>query len=172
MISRLALLLLLTAACSKREETPSTEPASKSVPAPPAAPVRLEVLPESLHSYFRVNSGLEDRARLVVRDEQTWTQVWSRIVANHSPRPATPRVDFSTKMVLVAAAGTKRSGGHDIEITGFDAAASSASVLNVVPGNTCMTTAALTTPVDIVLVPRVAREVAWEERELARECGS
>jgi hypothetical protein len=136
-------------------------------------PMTVVPLDSSLASYYRYSSGLPDSARLVVRTSAEWTTLWNRIVANHGPRPAVPDIDFSNEMLLVAAMGTRNTGGYSIEIEAVDRGSSSitASVRTRSPGKTCGTTAALTAPVAIVRIPKSTLPVQFVEENIVSDCG-
>ena len=59
-----------------------------------ARPAELAVLP------YRFNSGLTERERIVVRDQDSWGALWTRIVAPHRPPPAPLAVDFDDEMLV------------------------------------------------------------------------
>jgi hypothetical protein len=74
-----------------------------------------------------------------------------------------PRVDFATEEVLVAAAGTKPSGGYGIQITkctlmtgGFTGGHAFVEVQESAPPPGSIVTMALTSPVHVVKVPKGA----------------
>lgn len=130
-------------------------------------------LDSTVAGYYRHNSGLPDSARLVVRTPAEWTSLWSRIVANYGPKPAVPDVDFTKEMLLVAAMGTRATGGFSIEIEAVDRDSTSitASVRTRSPGKTCGTTSALTAPVAIVRIPRSTLPVQFVEERIVTNCG-
>ena len=136
-------------------------------------PMTVTPLDSSLASYYRSNSGLPDSARLVLRTPAEWTTLWNRIVANHSPKPPAPEIDFSKEMLIVAAMGTRSTGGYSIEIDAVDRDSSSitVSVRTHSPGKTCGTTAALTAPVAIVRIPRSPLPVQFVEEHVITDCG-
>ena len=84
-----------------------------------------------------------------------------------------PEIDFSKEMLLVAAMGTRNTGGYSIEIEAVDRSSSSitASVRTHSPGKTCGTTAALTAPVAIVRIPRSTLPVQFVEEHVITDCG-
>ncbi len=97
-----------------------------------------------------VGSGIRGARRLVIRDPATWTQFWSELGAG-----VRPEVDFSTDLVIAVASGERSTGGHDVEVRQVVRAGGQLriSVLETSPGEGCITTAALTQPVDVVMVP-------------------
>lgn len=127
---------------------------------------------DSAMARFRYYSGLEERQRLVVRDARAWNLLWSRIRESLQPAPAVPSVDFSTEMVIVAAMGTRPSGGFAIEIRGVYELDGDVfvEVREVSPGPGCGTTLALTAPVAAVVVPARSGAVRFSESASLREC--
>ncbi|HEX8213152.1 MAG TPA: protease complex subunit PrcB family protein [Longimicrobium sp.] len=171
-MSRIASLmlasLLLTAACGKSaplgpEGSHSTRPADESLA---FARLRTEPYP------FTFNSGLTDSARVVVRDARAWEAIWRDVWRNHTPVPALPAIDFEREMVVVAALGSRRSGGYGILVEGATRTAEGVevSILKQSPGSRCGNTAAITTPVDIARLRRVDGAVRFRERNEVREC--
>lgn len=168
--SRTLIVLLATSCSPTPNQAPNEGPPLENAVNPPPA---MQSLDSSLQNYYRYSSGLSDSARLVIRDAQAWSELWIRIVENHEPAPATPQVDFSREMLIVAAMGTRSSGGHSIAITGVttDAAGVTVTVMGRKPGPTCMTTMALTAPVDIVRIPRTDLPVRFVEQLSVSSCG-
>lgn len=96
-----------------------------------------------------VTSGIRGARRLVIRDPDTWARFWSELGAG-----IRPEVDFSRDLVIAVASGERSSGGHDIEVRQVTRAGDRLriEVLETYPSSGCMTTAALTQPVDVVMV--------------------
>jgi hypothetical protein len=115
-----------------------------------------------------IGSGIKGARQLVIRDAATWSQFWSELGAG-----VQPEVDFSRDLVIAVASGERSSGGHDIEVqkvtrTGGELRI---EVLRTAPGKDCMATAALTQPVDVVMVP-AAGVTGWSfiDRAATRAC--
>jgi hypothetical protein len=93
---------------------------------------------------------------LAVRDQPSWQMLWSQMTADQIPAPQLPAVDFTKDMVLVAAAGTRPSGGYSISIT--DATGSAGAVtVNVTitsPGSNCAVALHVESPVDVATIAR------------------
>ena len=132
----------------------------------------VQQLDSSLANYYRYSSGYPDSARLVVKTADEWSKVWSRIVSNHGPTPPVPEIDFSREMLLVAAMGTRPTGGYSIEIEAVDrdSASITAGVRKRSPGKNCGTISALTAPVAIVRIPRSEKPVRFVEETIATNC--
>lgn len=156
---------MLVAGCA---ELPSISPGLDQVPLPgePVQVVRLE-------AYFPVHySGLDAPARLVVESQAEWALVWQRIWGSHDPVPALPSIDFDRETVLVAAMGTRPTGGYAIRV---DAAAAQGErvavrVVETSPGSRCALTQAFTAPIDIVKLPRTPQPIAFQTVKNVHEC--
>ena len=153
------------------------DPASPpgNVVTPPGDPgttitvVRLRSEPYSFAYY----SGLSESDRIVVRDEVTWQAMWKQVWRNAGRVPDLPAVDFSREMILVAALGTRGSGGYGILIDGAtEAGADGIDVVirSISPGTSCARTAALTQPVDIARLPLRAGKIEFTERAEVSSC--
>jgi len=116
-------------------------------------------------------TGIPDRRRLVITSTAAWEQFWVQAVANRSPQPPVPAVDFSGNVVIVAAMGTRGSGGYSIDVDALYEANDKvyAVVLETSPGR-CMVTLALTAPVIAVQVPRPGADVVFVDRTATYNC--
>jgi hypothetical protein len=172
-LSAVALCALLSASacCSSTNGCSPSDAAIDGQKSPaatvlPVTRIRAEPYP------LTFNSGIEEPARVVATSANQWAQLWSAIWRNHSPKPALPQVDFAAEMVVVAAMGTRNSGGHAIYV---DSAYQHSDRIEVVirtvsPGPRCGTTAALTEPVDVARIPASSLPVRFRERGTVHEC--
>ena len=166
---------LAAAACAPPPEGQPMDPPPPAGPPPtaaPAGPITLRRFDEQTSTQFRYVSGLAEPGRHVVRDAAAWSALWARITEPYGPRPPVPQVDFRREMVLVAAMGTRSTGGYTIRIEGVEGGGSEwvATVAEQRPGPRCGTTQALTSPVDIVVAPRSDRPIRWTTREVVSDC--
>jgi hypothetical protein len=118
------------------------------------------------------NSGIKEKLHLVIRDRDTWRDVWRMINATKMQVPALPEIDFSREMVVVAGLGQKPSGGYGIRV---DRAYEKDDRLDIdlvtgSPGRSCLVPAVLTQPVDVVRLPRTERSVIFHETEIVHDC--
>lgn len=118
------------------------------------------------------DSGIRERARVVLRDQAEWRAFWNAAMAKRLPVPEVPAVDFSRDMVLAAALGVRSTGGHDIMVSEVrrDDDGLSVRVLEISPDPGCLVTQALTAPVVAVRVPRAEGNVTWVTAVVNR-CG-
>jgi hypothetical protein len=97
-----------------------------------------------------ISSGIKGTRRLVIRDPATWSRFWAELGAG-----VRPQVDFGRDLVIAVASGERSSGGHDIAVqrVAREGGQLRIEVLETTPGPGCMSTSALTQPVDVVVVP-------------------
>ena len=114
------------------------------------------------------HTGISEARRLVIRDANAWAEFWSELGVGD--RPA---VDFSQDLVIAVAAGQRPTGGHEIAVTQVTQSNGElrVEVLETSPGPNCMTTSALTQPVDVVVVQGVnPRSWSFVQRKEVRGC--
>ena len=125
-------------------------------------------------SAYTLVSGIALPREGVVRDSAAWRRLWDEIHATTTPVPDLPPVDFSRDMILVAALGSQPTGGYDVLLAGAtqDSTGLAVAVLKRRPGTGCITTQAVTRPVDLGKVPRLDAEVRFVESLEETSCGS
>ena len=160
--------LLLLAACSSGAPRGDGEPDAR--PEGASSVAGIQPLRPLLQEH---NSGVTDSARRIITDATAWANAWAQVYAQSGPVRPVPDVDFSREIVVLAAFGTRSSGGYSISI---DSARTTIGALEIfvrriVPGPTCGTTAALTEPVAAVALPRTALPPRFVETEEATDCG-
>lgn len=118
-------------------------------------------------------SGVEAREREALRSQAEWEAFWTRIEHGSSPKSPPPAVDFAREMVVLAAMGSRGTGGYLITVDSVTATAAATHVFVTErsPGRSCVTTQAVTHPVDAVVVPDLGRQVRFHERIVVHECG-
>ena len=116
--------------------------------------------------------GPQEPARSVVRDEQGWLEFWGILTAALVPAPDAPAVDFSQDMVIIAAMGSRPSGGYTISVEGVYTSDGElyVDVLERSPGVGCFSTQVMTAPVTAVLVEAHAEAVTFVTREESGPC--
>ncbi len=121
------------------------------------------------HEYY---SGLVDAGDLVIADSQTWAAIWARLNAGRQPDPPLPAVDFGTERVILVALGQRNSGGYDIRIDSVVhfQRGSVTYVTATAPGDRCVTTGALTQPVDVIRLSPSMEPIAFQQRAVVRDC--
>jgi hypothetical protein len=82
-------------------------------------------------------------------------------------------VDFNQDVVVAVAAGQRPTGGYEIAIDRVTQTNGglTVEVVERTPGPNCMTTASLTQPVDVVLLPAAdTKSLTFLERKELRDC--
>ncbi len=101
-------------------------------------------------------SGLREAKQEVVKSTDVWEKLWKQHSTAAGQSEKIPAVDFSKEMVVVAALGTKRTGGYTVEIVGAEAKDKTLriSIKKTSPPPDAMTIQSLTAPFHFVAVPR------------------
>jgi hypothetical protein len=100
-------------------------------------------------------SGFTEPAQLVIRDLNGFNATWITLHQGVALTPI-PSVDFSQTMVVVLALGPRQTGGFAIHFDSITVQADIAIVHYTIntPGLDCISAPVLTSPVDVVVVPR------------------
>lgn len=116
-------------------------------------------------------TGFEEPRREVIRDEERWRATWAGAYAGRDPVPEPAAVAFEAHVVLLAAMGPRPTGGYEVRIPEVRHTEQGllVTVLEVLPGEGCLVTQALTSPAVAVEAP-AAEEVVWEVSEERRPC--
>jgi hypothetical protein len=137
----------------------------------PLAVTRLRAEPFS----FSTQSGFTEPARIVVRTREQWLAAWTIIVPATplSLPPPLPEIDFEREMLIVAAMGTRSTGGFDIIVesaTESPRGLVTVQIRSLSPCGGSGVTQAVTKPVDIARLPRRNGPVAYAEKLETRPC--
>jgi len=145
-------------------------------PPPSQQPIAAVTVEERL--YYDNSGAYPDSLRLVVRDAQSFSQVWTEATRNQSAPPPRPQVDFESSMVLLVAAGRmtpedrirvdsvgvrsvpRTDGGREDVLT---------IVVSTVRG--CGRLEVDAYPVEIVRLPKFEGRIEYMERSV-RDCPS
>jgi hypothetical protein len=121
---------------------------------------------------FMVFTRIVEPLRLVIRDHDTWRDIWKRIHEGVGEVPSLPEINFSKEMVVFVALGGRPTSGYGIII---DSAYERSDRLEIVvrsvsPGKNCFNLQAGTAPIDIVRLPNIGHSVSFRETEEVHEC--
>lgn len=156
-------VLLCSQACgTSGNSSPQPEPGARKMQTDQMQITRLLLLQ---------SSALIEPATHVVRERSEFDQLWARLHAT-TPLPATPEVDFSRSMVLVIAVGERPTGGHTVRVDSVrsDGAGIVVRYTTTSPGDGCISTQAITSPVEVVSVRRVDGAVRFERVHESKRC--
>jgi hypothetical protein len=116
-------------------------------------------------------SGYTMPTRTVIAGAQAWAAAWDRLHEHRFPKPASPAIDFTTDVIILAAMGERMTSGYSVAITETRVFAGVfyVTVHETSPEPTCGRYQALTAPVHIVQVPRraVYAQFTVEQRTLS-----
>jgi hypothetical protein len=134
---------------------------------------------------YAVVSGFRDRRRMVIRDRETWAEVWKQTYSGPisfswtgpgsekvpNLPPPVPLIDFSHNMLLVVTMGSKPNSG-EIVVDGVYEHANQLEVVvrNVSPGRSCFTNQVESQPVDIVEVEKREGSVVFRDVDIVTDC--
>ena len=151
----------------------------------PLAIVQLGPKRSGPRTSYAVVSGFRDRRRMVIRDRETWGDVWKQIYSGpmsftlgpggetvpNLPPPA-PQIDFSHNMLLVVTMGSEPTGGYAIVVDGVYEHANQLEVVvrNVSPGRNCFNQQYGSQPVDIVEVEKREGSVVFRDVDIVTDC--
>ena len=164
--------------------TPAAEPATPAAPATSADTASAAAAPSPGRGYahLRKQSDLWTSGALASGPAPASVNLGGLLSGMPTPGPNSgselgvgerPSVDFNRDVVVAVAAGQRPTGGYEIAI---DRVTQSDGQLTVevverTPGPNCMTTASLTQPVDVVVVPAAdAKSLSFLERKEIRGC--
>jgi len=150
----------------------------------PLAIVQLGPKRSGPRTSYVVVSGVWDRRRMVIRDRETWADVWKQIYSG--PRsftlgpggetipnlpPPVPQIDFSHNMLLVVTMGPEPNGG-EIVVDGVYEHANQLEVVvrNVSPGRSCFTFQVEAQAVDIVELEKREGSVVFRDVDIVTDC--
>ena len=93
-------------------------------------------------------SGIEQQRFETIKDAVAFQKLWDLNFQTVSPKPPTPKVDFSNEMVIAAFAGTKSNGGYELKLTKINNYSDSLliNLSLLAPDGDCMVSGALTQP--------------------------
>ena len=117
-------------------------------------------------------AGFDERTRQVIRTPEAWEGAWRQLHEGRSPVPERPAVDFDSSMVVLAAMGSRPTGGYDIQAESVHRDGESLFVVvrETSPGDSCIVTQVFTAPTTAVRVPRADGDVEFVEEESVDEC--
>lgn len=110
------------------------------------------------------NSGsITERKNFRIKDRAELDALWEMMYATDGP--PLPPIDFESNEVLAVFDGTHSSGGYEVRVASITDGALSRSIviLRRSPGDTCVTTDALTSPYVLIVLPKTTLPIEREE---------
>jgi hypothetical protein len=116
--------------------------------------------------------GLNEPMQQAVTTSAEFLKLWAQIHFHSSRVPSPPDIDFSKEMVLVNGMGQRSSGGYSIRTERIEDDGEIIRVFSRTrsPGPKCMTSAAFTSPVELIRVERSSKPVRFITMNEVVEC--
>jgi len=116
-------------------------------------------------------SGCQEEEYQVVRSQTEWEELWDKIVADITPKPELPEIDFSEYMLIAAFMGEQSTGGYSIEIAAafYYLEDIMVTVKRHYPPSGSGVTTALTQPYHVVKIEKSDRKVVFQQVEARSE---
>lgn len=118
-----------------------------------------------------MNAGAApERKNVAAYDPEGFTRLWK--MAHGTDGTPVPSVDFTKNYAIGVFAGTKSSGGFSIEVSGVRDLGDTrmVSITLTKPGVGCLTSQALTSPYQIVIVPVSTAPLSRTEHTVEAAC--
>jgi hypothetical protein len=154
--------------------TPDTTPGA--VPVAPATQPAAGYAPYDSSSSIAIRrigqwstSSITTPARIVIRDDSAYARFWASLGGAGSR----PSVDFTHDLVIAVASGQQSTGGHSIAVDRVTRVGPglAVEVTETEPPKGCMTTQAMTQPVDVVVVAAAdVKTWSFSDRKVAGGC--
>lgn len=118
------------------------------------------------------SSGMHTREQVVVTSQAQWQDVWDRVHQGILPKPAAPDIDFNTSTVVALFQGLHGTGGFEIEVKQVTESDNDVTVsfVDIVPGQDCFVTQALTSPFHIIRIDRQSKPIGFAGERVVRVC--
>ena len=133
----------------------------------------LLVFAESSFVLFEWTSGVVAAATEALTDSAAFVERWDEAVSVRVPAPTAPSIDFEQELVLLAAQGEQPSTGYRIQL---DSAVWRSDRVDVYvtaaspDPATCMTGAAITSPIHMVGMPRTDLPIRFRIDSIIQNC--
>lgn len=118
-------------------------------------------------------SGFQEQQNKILKTSdwlaKTWEQAHQHIVGD---RPPVPKIDFSSKQVVLVALGMKNNGGFGIEVRNVEEMKNEivVHINHLTNGPKCMTTQAIVFPFELISIPKSDKKVVFKTHEKVLNC--
>lgn len=114
---------------------------------------------------------ITERVNYRVRTAEELGVLWEAI--HEDDMMPVPFVDFEAHDVLAVFEGERPSAGYDISVLSVEHGSDgtlTVTILHEEPGNTCMTATVITSPFELVVVPKIDAKISREDLTSIKEC--
>lgn len=114
-------------------------------------------------------TAMTERANYSIENAEQLSELWGYIQATPG---STPSVDFTKDEVLAVFDGTHTTGGYYIQVTGVvdENGSRVVQVTRVSPGEGCVTPSAITSPYQVIVVPKSELPLTHEDEAITQDC--
>lgn len=140
-------------------------PQDAVMPEPQPAAVAFSVIAEGDRA-----KEITERVNYRIRTEPEFLELWEAVHADETPAPL---VDFEAHDVLAVFDGERPRAGYDISIVGVEQTEEGelkVTILHEEPGASCVSAEVITSPFELVVVPKVEAPVTREDLVKIKEC--
>lgn len=118
------------------------------------------------------NSEIQKEQRKVIRTQAEFSELWDEIRGDVAGISDLPKIDFQSEMVVGVFTGRKPSGGYSVQVTDVckENDGLTVTVTSKSPGSQCMVNQAITSPYQLVAVPKASGAVSFENKEHQKAC--
>lgn len=135
-----------------------------SVPGGGAGTVSMIVLDEGQDA-----GSVISRTNYRIKSQEELEELWNMVHGTGAPNT----IDFSKKEIIAVFDGTHVTGGYEVAISSIvetEGGSRTVSIVRTEPGENCMTTEAISSPFQIVVVTKSEVPYAHEEKTVVRDC--
>lgn len=130
------------------------------------SPIQVSVQPQSSFTVLaegQDSGSVDRRTNFRIMSDEELRELWSMLYSTGGP--AVPSVDFSKSEVIAVFDGSHSSGGYRVEVTDVADADGKRTVriTRHAPNDDCAVTSAITSPFQIISVPKSELPLAKEE---------
>ncbi len=113
--------------------------------------------------------NMQEQKNYRVLDEPHFVEVWELAHGTETPMPS---VDFATHEVLAVFDGERTSGGYEVAVEQIldVGTVREVNIVRTAPGASCITTQALTSPFQMVVVPKTDNRIDRKEVSATVAC--
>jgi len=116
-------------------------------------------------------SGNPERKNYVINDKSEWEELWEKVVANVSPKPTLPEIDFTRRTIIAVFQGSQPSGGYEVTITNIVNTEGHIQVTVKEFLGACVAPGIVTKPFHIVEVDKLdAAAIEFRLKQKVRKC--
>ena len=115
------------------------------------------------------SGSLTERKNYRIKNADELNELWYMVHGTGAPTT----IDFQTKEIIAVFDGTHTTGGYGIYVTSVNDTASAnrmISITHIEPGQSCATSDAITSPFQIIVLPKSDAPLVRDEKTVVSDC--